>query len=87
MVWRIGPVPTASPLTGTATPYLNALGDTAVDFDIAPARAVSNIAGGSSGTAVDASALRTTDTSFNCDATSRANDVKHGSSNASVGSR
>lgn len=50
MVWRVGPVPSAvSPLQsggiggdggGASTPYLSALGDTAVDFDIAPPRAV-----------------------------------------------
>lgn len=44
MVWRVGQVPCAvSPLQpsgGASTPYLSALGDTAVDFDIAPPRAV-----------------------------------------------
>lgn len=41
-VWRVGPIPTAVPPTGSNVPYLNSLGDTAVDFDIAPPRVVSS---------------------------------------------
>lgn len=37
-VWRIGPSPIALPPTGTTLPFLTSLGDTAVDFDIAPPR-------------------------------------------------
>lgn len=37
-MWRIGATPCALPPTGTDLPYLNSLGDTAVDFDIAPPR-------------------------------------------------
>lgn len=39
-VWRIGPIPCAQPPTGAQLSYLNCLGDTAVDFDIAPPRVV-----------------------------------------------
>lgn len=39
-VWRIGPMPYASPATGSSYPFLNSLGDTAVDFDIIPPRNV-----------------------------------------------
>lgn len=42
-VWRIGATPCALPPTGTDLPFLNSLGDTAVDFDIAPPR-VSKVA-------------------------------------------
>lgn len=37
-VWKIGPTPCAAPPTKSALPYLNSLGDTAVDFDIAAPR-------------------------------------------------
>jgi nuclear pore complex protein Nup88 len=39
-IWRIGPVPSALPPTGSSLPFLNSLGDTAVDFDVAPPRVV-----------------------------------------------
>lgn len=39
-VWRIGALPCALPPTDSRLPYLNSLGDTAVDFDIAPPRVV-----------------------------------------------
>lgn len=39
-VWRIGATPCAVPPTDTHLPYLNSLGDTAIDFDIAPPRVV-----------------------------------------------
>lgn len=39
-VWRIGATPCALPPTDTNLPYLNSLGDTAIDFDIAPPRVV-----------------------------------------------
>lgn len=39
-VWRIGPMPCAVPPTRSHVPFLNSLGDTAVDFDIAPPRVV-----------------------------------------------
>lgn len=39
-VWRVGPVPCALPPT-KKQPLLNSLGDTAVDFDIAPPRLIS----------------------------------------------
>lgn len=39
-VWRIGAIPCALPPTDSHLPYLNSLGDTAVDFDIAPPRVV-----------------------------------------------
>lgn len=41
-VWRIGPTPCAFPPTDKKVPYLGGLGDTAVDFDIAPPRVVKN---------------------------------------------
>lgn len=41
-VWRVGPIPCAVPPTGSNVPYLNSLGDTAVDFDIAPPRVISS---------------------------------------------
>lgn len=37
-VWKIGPTPCAMPPTKSSLPYLNSLGDTAVDFDIAAPR-------------------------------------------------
>ncbi|KAJ6633185.1 Nuclear pore complex protein Nup88 [Pseudolycoriella hygida] len=37
-VWRVGPLPTAKPPTVSNVPFLNILGDTAVDFDFAPPR-------------------------------------------------
>lgn len=51
-VWRVGPIPCAIPPTSSVggggggspaqqSPYLHSLGDTAVDFDIAPPRVVS----------------------------------------------
>lgn len=42
MVWRVGPVPCGLPVSGSSAPYLSGLGDTAVDFDIAPPRVVAN---------------------------------------------
>lgn len=48
-VWRIGPTPCAFPPTDSNVPYLRGLGDTAVDFDIAPPRliAAENVDGNS----------------------------------------
>lgn len=51
-MWRVGPIPCAIPPTSVGgggggggnahqSPYLHSLGDTAVDFDIAPPRVVS----------------------------------------------
>lgn len=40
-VWRVGPIPRALPPTDAQSQFLNSLGDTAVDFDIAPPRVVS----------------------------------------------
>lgn len=37
-VWKIGPTPCAVPPTKSSLPYLNSLGDTAVDFDISAPR-------------------------------------------------
>lgn len=37
-VWKIGPIPCAAPPTKTSLSYMNSLGDTAVDFDIAAPR-------------------------------------------------
>lgn len=48
-VWKIGPTPCAAPPTNQSLPYLNSLGDTAVDFDIAPPR-VLDTTGDNSGT-------------------------------------
>jgi nuclear pore complex protein Nup88 len=41
-IWRIGPIPSAVPPTESMLPFLNSLGDTAVDFDIAPPRVVNS---------------------------------------------
>lgn len=41
-MWRVGPIPCAVPPTGSNLPFLNSLGDTAVDFDIAPPRVVAS---------------------------------------------
>lgn len=38
--WRIGPTPCAFPPTDKKVAYLDGLGDTAIDFDIAPPRVV-----------------------------------------------
>lgn len=40
-VWRVGPIPNFAPPTDSNLPFLNSLGDTAVDFDIAPERLIS----------------------------------------------
>lgn len=37
-VWKIGPTPCAVPPTKSSLPYLNCLGDTAIDFDISAPR-------------------------------------------------
>lgn len=37
-IWKIGPTPCAAPSSNTTLPYLNGLGDTAVDFDVAAPR-------------------------------------------------
>lgn len=37
-IWKIGPTPCARPPTKSSLPYLNSLGDTAVDFDISAPR-------------------------------------------------
>lgn len=37
-IWRIGTTPCALPPTNSTLPYLNSLGDTAIDFAIAPLR-------------------------------------------------
>lgn len=37
-IWKIGPTPCAAPPMKSSLPYLNSLGDTAVDFDIAAPR-------------------------------------------------
>lgn len=37
-IWKIGPTPCALPPTKSTLPYLNSLGDTAVDFDISAPR-------------------------------------------------
>lgn len=39
-VWRVGPIPNFFPPTESNLPFLNSLGDTAVDFDIAPERLI-----------------------------------------------
>lgn len=39
-VWRVGATPSALPPTGISLPFLNGLGDTAVDFDVGPPRTV-----------------------------------------------
>lgn len=40
-IWRVGPAPNFAPRTDSSIPFLNSLGDTAVDFDIAPERLIS----------------------------------------------
>lgn len=37
-IWKIGPTPCARPPTKSSQPYLNSLGDTAIDFDISAPR-------------------------------------------------
>lgn len=37
-IWRIGPAPLTVATSASHAPLLNCLGDTAVDFDIAPPR-------------------------------------------------
>lgn len=37
-IWKIGPTPCAMPPTKSAIPFLNSLGDTAIDFDISAPR-------------------------------------------------
>lgn len=39
-IWRLGATPCALPPTDSQLPYLNSLGDTAIDFVIAPPRVV-----------------------------------------------
>lgn len=41
-VWKVGPTPSFAPPTESNLPFLNSLGDTAVDFDIAPERLISS---------------------------------------------
>lgn len=39
-MWRIGTIPCTLPSADANNSYLNSLGDTAVDFDIAPPRVI-----------------------------------------------
>uniref|UniRef100_A0A182JC17 Nucleoporin Nup88 n=1 Tax=Anopheles atroparvus TaxID=41427 RepID=A0A182JC17_ANOAO len=56
-----GPVPVPAPYAGSSKlAYLNSLGDTAVDFDIAPPRVVSSAAGATSGSIGDTTFSPTT---------------------------
>ncbi|XP_037038239.1 nuclear pore complex protein Nup88 isoform X2 [Bradysia coprophila] len=60
-VWRVGPLPVAMPPSGSNVPYLNSLGDTAVDFDIAPPRVVAT---GNDGQNLNQSSIESTITAM-----------------------
>lgn len=62
MVWRVGPVPCGLPVSGLSAPYLSGLGDTAVDFDIAPPRVVATGAANETAVAKDASGIHNSTT-------------------------